>query len=291
MITMEADISMPEPSSTQPTIVLRGRPGETAPLPTDPPPPRLTGPMIPGYELLEEIGRGGMGVVYRARHLALGRVVAIKTILSGPSPGRFDVTQLTERLRREAEAIARLSHPHVIQVYEVGTCPTGPFLVMEYLAGGNLAQRLDGQPQPPRVAAAVIATLARAVHAAHCLGLVHRDLKPANILVAEGPEVGLERATLKVTDFGLVRRIDEQGETGTGQVLGTPGYMPPEQARAVPGQPMGPSVDVYALGVLLYELLTGVVPYRGFDGAGDGPPDALQRAAASLGAAAIAARS
>ncbi|MGL4551475.1 MAG: serine/threonine-protein kinase, partial [Gemmataceae bacterium] len=195
---------MPDPNPTDRTVPLRARSSDTAALPPPQPLPP-TGPDVPGYELLEEVGRGGMGVVYKARQTALGRVVAIKTILTGTSAGRFDLVDLHERLLREAEAVARLNHPNVIQVFEVGTCPTGPFLVMEFLPGGNLSRRLDGKPQPPRTAAGVAATLSRAVHAAHCQGLVHRDLKPANILIAEGPDVPLGRATVKVSDFGLVR--------------------------------------------------------------------------------------
>src|SRR5262249_46586620 len=178
-------------------------------------------PQVPGYEILREVGRGGMGVVYEARQVALNRVVALKmlpaSIITDP--------ELLARFRGEAEAIARLQHPNIIQVYEVGACEDGPFFVMEFAEGGSLARIWGGAPQDVRTSAELVATLAEAVHAAHEKGVVHRDLKPSNILLAA-------RRVPKVSDFGLARRLDDGGHrlTLTGQTMGTPGYMSPEQA-------------------------------------------------------------
>jgi tetratricopeptide (TPR) repeat protein len=207
-------------------------------------------PAVPGYEVLGELGRGGMGVVYQARHLSLQRVVALKMILSGGHAGPEELA----RFRAEAEAQARLQHPNIVQIYEVGEAGGRPYVALEYVDGGSLAQRLAGTPQPARPAAQLVETLARAVHHAHQCGLIHRDLKPANVLVtADG--------TPKVTDFGLAKRLDVgAGPTRTGDVLGTPSYMAPEQA-AGRGKEIAPATDVYALGAILYELLTGRPPF------------------------------
>src|SRR4051794_14005645 len=208
-------------------------------------------PRIPGYEVLEVVGRGGMGVVYRARHVCLDRPVALKMLLTGVHASR----ESRERFLREARMGAGLRHPNIVQVHDMGDREGLPYFTMEFVEGGNLAQKLAGMPQPPRQAAALLATLADAVQAAHRNGIVHRDLKPANVLfTADG--------TPKIGDFGLARRLDgEAGLTWTGTVVGTPSYMAPEQAEARP-QTLGPAVDIHALGAILYELLTGRPPFR-----------------------------
>jgi tetratricopeptide (TPR) repeat protein len=207
---------------------------------------------VPGYEVLSELGRGGMGVVYKARHVALDRVVALKMILAGGHAGRADLA----RFEAEAAALARLQHPNIVQIFEVGEHRGRPYFAQEFLQGGSLAARLNGTPWAPADAARLVETLARAVHAAHLQHIVHRDLKPANVLLtADGaPKIG---------DLGLAKRLDsDDGLSATGQVLGTPSYMPPEQA-AGKGRDIGPEADVYSLGAILYELLTGRPPFKG----------------------------
>src|SRR5215831_9579752 len=214
-------------------------------------PEELPLPQVPGYEVESVLGRGGMGVVYRARHLRLGRLVALKMALAGSYAGPHE----RERFRREAEAVAALRHPNVVQVYDVGDADGRPYFTMELMEGGSLARKLTGAPQPPRQTAALLATLAGAVQAAHEAGVVHRDLKPGNVLLtADG--------TPKVADFGLARRLDaDERLTLSGAVLGTPSYTAPEQARGDRGA-VGPRTDVYALGAILYECLTGRPPFR-----------------------------
>jgi tetratricopeptide (TPR) repeat protein len=208
---------------------------------------------VPGYEVLEEVGRGGMGVVYKARQVALKRTVALKMLLAGGHAGDDRLA----RFRQEAEAVARLQHPNIVQVHEVGESDGLPFFSMEYVEGGSLAKRLGAGPLPPREAAALAEVLARAVQHAHQRGVVHRDLKPANVLLAED-------GTARVTDFGLAKRLDEPGsaQTQSGAVMGTPSYMAPEQAAGRTAE-LGPAVDVYALGAVLYEMLTGRPPFAG----------------------------
>lgn len=210
-------------------------------------------PRIDGYQVERVIGSGGMGVVYRARHERLNRMVAMKMLLSGGYAGQIEL----ERFKREAEAIAAIGHPNIVQVYDAGECDGHPYYVMELVEGGTLAQQLDGRPRPARESVATVVTLARAVHAAHRGGVMHRDLKPANILVASD-------ATLKIADFGLARRLGQPDHASTlvGVHMGTPSYMAPEQAA---GEATGfcPLIDIYALGAILYELLTGRPPFRG----------------------------
>jgi serine/threonine-protein kinase len=208
-------------------------------------------PQVSGYRVEAVLGRGGMGVVYKAWHLGLGRAVALKMLLAGPCAGPEE----RERFRREAQAVAGLRHANVVQVYDVGDVEGRPYFTMELIEGGSLAQQIQGAPQPARQAAALVATLAEAIHAAHQGGIVHRDLKPSNILLtADG--------TPKVTDFGLARRLEgDGGLTLSGAPVGTPSYMAPEQARGDKAA-LGPATDVYALGATLYELLTGRPPFR-----------------------------
>jgi serine/threonine-protein kinase len=208
-------------------------------------------PTIRGYEVEGELGRGGVGVVYRAWHRRLNRPVALKMLLAGPYAQPHEL----ERFLREAEAVAALRHPHIVQVYDVGDADGRPYFTMELVEGGSLAQKLTGTPQPAHQAAALVASVAEAVHAAHQRGIVHRDLKPGNVLLtADG--------TAKLTDFGLARRLEgAEGLTQTGVPVGTPSYMAPEQAEGRSHQ-VGPAADTYALGAILYELLTGRAPFR-----------------------------
>jgi WD40 repeat protein len=212
-------------------------------------------PTVVGYEVLQILGQGGMGVVYQARQQTLGRLVALKMIHAAGAPA-----QHVSRLRAEASMLARLRHPNIVQIHEVGEADGHPFIVLEFLDGGSLRQHC-GKPHEPRAAAQLVQTLAAAIDSAHQQGIIHRDLKPGNVLfTADGAP--------KITDFGLAKlaRCDTEpaGEaaTGTGQVLGTPQYMAPELADKSLG-PVGPAADVYALGVILYELLTGRPPFDG----------------------------
>lgn len=214
------------------------------------------------YELLEEIGRGGMGVVYKAQQRSLGRTVAVKMILQGELASAVDVA----RFRAEAEAAAQLHHPNIVPVYEVGEENGQPFFSMKYIDETNLAKQLTDGPMRPRQAAEQLLPVVRAIAAAHQHGLLHRDLKPSNILIDEDGRP-------YVTDFGLAKRWSansvENGEpmahaslTQSGAILGTPGYMAPEQAAGKRGQ-VSPQTDVYSLGALLYAMLTGRAPFQG----------------------------
>jgi serine/threonine protein kinase len=219
-------------------------------------------PTIPGYEILDELGHGGMGIVYRARQLGLDRIVALKMLRQQAQPG----ANALARFRTEAAAIARLQHPNIVQVFDVGEVAGRPFFVLEFVAGGSLAERLRGVPQPVRTSARVIDTLALAVHAAHQSGVIHRDLKPANILLNGKPDHANPLATPKIADFGVAKCADVEGDqrfsTAPGEIVGTPNYMAPEQA-SIARQPVGPAADIYALGAILYELLTGRPPFVG----------------------------
>jgi tRNA A-37 threonylcarbamoyl transferase component Bud32 len=227
---------------------------------------------VPGYEILIELGRGGMGIVYKARHLALNRLVALKMIRTA---GLAD-EQVLNRFRSEAAAVARLHHPGIVQIYDFGQVGHTPYFAMELVEGGNLAKHLAGTPLPSHTAAALVEQLARAVSHAHEQRIVHRDLKPANVLLgsfSREPAASAEPALAagsqqhevvpKISDFGLAKQLEsDSGQTQAGQILGTPSYMAPEQA-AGQGHAVGPAADIYALGAILYECLTGRPPFKG----------------------------
>lgn len=250
------------------------------------------GQVVGDYELLEEIGKGGMGLVYKARQRSLKRVVALKMMLKGVHASAEELI----RFRSEAEAVARLQHPNIVQIYEVGEHDESPFFSLEFIEGENLKQQLDGTPLPPRSSAQLVRTLAQAIQFAHQQGIVHRDLKPANILLAstlgqsssdtklansapadktadktaapsslhaslsgsrQGPML-----SPKITDFGLAKYLnDDCGQTKTGAIVGTPSYMAPEQAGGQKTR-IGPATDIYGLGAIMYELLTGRPPFK-----------------------------
>lgn len=256
MCGMDAVLDVPAPSDEAAT------PTQLRTEPADPscPARQQSWPVIPQYEILEELGRGGMGVVFKARQVALGRLVTLKTILTHGSIGE------EQRLRflQEAQAMALLQHPNIVQIHEIGQHGDCPFLVMEYVEGESLAQRLGGKPMPARKAAELVAALARAVHSAHQQGIVHRDLKPSNILLSAN-------GTPKICDFGLAKHLaNPVAMTQTCQAMGTPSYMAPEQISGARGT-QGPSIDVYALGAVLYEALTGRPPFLA-----DNPLDTIQ---------------
>jgi hypothetical protein len=206
---------------------------------------------IEGYELREELGRGGMGIVFRARHQSLNRVVALKMILAG----QFASPAELRRFRTETEAAAQLDHPHIVPMYEVGEDDGMPFFSMKLVEGSSLAQHVGRLSADPKAAVRLLIAVARAVHYAHQRGIIHRDLKPANILIDAAGEP-------HVTDFGLARRVDGAGgETQSGALVGTPCYMAPEQAGGK--KSVTTAVDVYALGAILYELITGRLLFQG----------------------------
>jgi tRNA A-37 threonylcarbamoyl transferase component Bud32 len=208
--------------------------------------------IVPGYEILRELGRGGMGVVYKARQMSLQRVVALKMILTGAHARTRDL----DRFRSEAQAVARLHHPNIVEIYEFGEHHDLPYYSLEFVEGGSLSRKIRGTPLLPLDAARLTEELARAIHYCHQRGILHRDLKPSNILLtADG--------IAKIGDFGLAKLIEgDAGLTKSGMVMGTPSYMAPEQTQGR-SRDIGPHTDTYALGAILYEMLTGRPPFKG----------------------------
>jgi cytochrome c peroxidase/tRNA A-37 threonylcarbamoyl transferase component Bud32 len=212
-------------------------------------------PAIDGYDIEHELGRGGMGVVYKARHRKLDRLVALKMIIGGAAAD----DEYRHRFQIEVQAVARLQHPSIVQIFDVGEHDGQPYCAFEFLEGGTLAGKFDGEPLAPEDAARLVETLARGIHAAHQAGIIHRDLKPANVLLGRD-------GSPKISDFGLAKRLDtDVTQTQSGMIMGTPGYMAPEQAAGRIRQ-LGPWTDVYSLGAILYELLAGRPPFVGDTG-------------------------
>ena len=237
-----------------PTLLLPGRvPAEEGRGPEEPRAARSAPlPALDGYEVLDELGRGGMGIVYKARDRRLGRIVAIKMI----AESAYAQPAQLQRFQAEAEAVARLRHPSIIAIHAIGQERGRPYFSLEFAEGGNLAQRLAQGPITSRQAADLVAALARAVQAAHQAGIIHRDLKPSNVLLAAD-------GTPKIGDFGLAKLLDdESARTLSGEVLGTPSYMAPEQAEGH-SRAAGPAADIYAMGAILYQALTGRPPFLG----------------------------
>ena len=221
-------------------------------LPTTGPEPDDGRPRVKGYEILGELGRGGMGVVYKAKQKGLNRLVAIKMVLGGEHAGEDDLA----RFKTEAEAVASIQHPNIVQIYEVGDKNGLPYFSLEFIDGGSLQQKIDGKPQAIREGAEIIYQLALGMQSVHDRGVIHRDLKPANVLMTL-------HGTPKITDFGLAKRVESDSkQTRTGSLMGTPSYMAPEQARG-DTHAIGPLSDLYSLGAILYELLTGRPPFQG----------------------------
>jgi serine/threonine protein kinase/tetratricopeptide (TPR) repeat protein len=208
-------------------------------------------PEIAGYELIELLGEGGMGVVYKSRQLGLNRLVAVKMIRTD----RRGTADRLARFRTEAEAVARLRHPNIVQIFEIGEANGAPFVSLELLEGSSLDDKLATTPQPGRAAAELLITLANAVQVAHDEGIIHRDLKPSNILFSKD-------GVPKITDFGLAKLDADSRLTEPGQIMGSPSYMAPEQARGE-ARNVGRPADLYALGAILYEMLTGRPPFKG----------------------------
>jgi serine/threonine-protein kinase len=218
-------------------------------------------PQIQDFEIIGVLGHGGSGVVYKARQLKLDRLVAIKMLSAGARASSGAVA----RLRAESSAIARFQHPQIVTIHDVGEIQGIPYLCLELVDGGSLADRLKGKPVAAELAARLVAALARVVQDAHDRGIIHRDLKPANVLVNGLRDEPLDPAQLKLTDFGLAKRLDVEIPTFStlpGAIIGTPSYMAPELATGRAAE-SGPAVDIYGLGAILYELITGRPPFGG----------------------------
>lgn len=211
---------------------------------------QLQTPIVDGYDVHEELGRGGMGIVYKATQLDLNRDVALKMMHSGVLADDEERTRFTT----EGQAIASLQHPNIVQIFETGKHNGLPYIALEFVEGGSLAKGLAGKPLLPRFAAKLLIALARAVQHAHDRGIIHRDLKPANVLLKED-------GTPKITDFGLAKKVEGTHHTTTGRIMGTWSYMAPEQAEGK--REVGRAADIYALGAILYECLTGRPPFQG----------------------------
>ena len=220
---------------------------------------------IQGYEILDELGRGGMGVVYKARDKALNRIVALKMILAGVHASDESIA----RFRIEAEAVAQLQHRGIVQVYDVGQSDGQPWCALEYIDGGGLDELMAREKLSTGDAVNIVEELALAMSSAHQAGIVHRDLKPANVLISKGGTSGssinaesLGKYRPKITDFGLAKKVEQDsGQTQTGAIMGTPAYMAPEQARGA--KRIGPAADIYSLGAILYQLVSGRAPFCG----------------------------
>jgi WD40 repeat protein len=242
-----ASVSLPPASIAAATLA---KPNGSAPDTSS-----ATLPNVPGFQILDVLGRGGMGVVYRAREQGLQRLVALKMVRAGADASPEDLL----RFRIEGETVARLQHPHIVQIFEVGTHQGQPYIALEYVEGGSLRQRVERERLPLRHAVELVEQLARGIYYAHQQGVVHRDLKPGNILLTASGQP-------KISDFGLAKFLGEDRDlTRTGAIIGTPSYMAPEQATGQANR-IGPASDIYALGAILYELLVGKPPFA------DAPP-------------------
>jgi eukaryotic-like serine/threonine-protein kinase len=247
--------SLPAAASANSTLPYEPDPRQNDPDRTLLPPANIvlnTYPQVAGFEIERVLGAGGMGIVYKAWQPALERSVALKMIRAGAGARPEDIV----RFQAEAKAVAGIEHNNIVKIFGIGEQDGLPYFSLEYLSGGSLAQKVGGKPQPADEAARIVEILARAIHVAHGRKVIHRDLKPANILIADD-------GTLKITDFGLVKRLEgDSKQTRSGSILGTPSFMAPEQAKG-DSQAVGPAADQYALGAILYDLLTGRPPFQG----------------------------